>query len=160
MKEYPVSIKKCKYWFHILNYILFDDSLQLNFEFVIKNYDNTKDLAMCYIYETQVYEIRMNHVYPNKIIFLNTLAHEMVHIYQLQNNQSFSHGPSFFSWKRNSPKMGLNWGIAPILEPCRITKRLKSSNISLDLHQHSAILEHVHKQFFTQTEGGGHLDYE
>jgi hypothetical protein len=65
-----------------------------------------------------------------------------------------------FPGKRNSPKMGLNWGIAPILEPCRITKRLKSSNISLDLHQHSAILEHVHKQFFTQTEGGGHLDYE
>jgi len=111
MKPYTVTIRKCKYWFHILNHILFDDQLVLNFEFKIKDYTYSNALAVCYSDTyTRVFDVRMNSEYENKIIFLNSLAHELVHVWQLQNNQSWNHGPSFFQWKKKFSKNGFKLG--------------------------------------------------
>jgi hypothetical protein len=56
--------------------------------------------------------------FPNKRIFIDVLAHEMVHLYQFLHAsppfsyRSVSHGKSFHAWKNTFEKYGLKLRVA------------------------------------------------
>ena len=50
----------------------------------------------------------MNKRYKSKQIFVEVLAHEMVHHYQYIYNEEVGHGSSFLKWRDKFNKKGLN----------------------------------------------------
>ena len=45
--------------------------------------------------------------YRSKKMFVEVLAHEMVHHYQALHNEPVGHGPSFYRWRDKLNKKGL-----------------------------------------------------
>jgi len=43
--------------------------------------------------------IKMNKSFLSRRLFINTLAHEMVHQWEWLNNENMTHGPAFFQWR-------------------------------------------------------------
>lgn len=43
--------------------------------------------------------IKMNKSFLSKRLFINTLAHEMVHQWEWLVNENMTHGPEFFQWR-------------------------------------------------------------
>lgn len=56
--------------------------------------------------------LTMTNWFPSKHIFLNVLAHEMIHVYQHQYEQPSGHGPSFWAWKKPFKRNGLYLSVA------------------------------------------------
>jgi hypothetical protein len=43
--------------------------------------------------------IKINKSFLSKRLFINTMAHEMVHQWEWLNNENMTHGPAFFQWR-------------------------------------------------------------
>jgi len=53
--------------------------------------------------------VRMHIKFPNKLHFVNVLAHEMVHKWQLEiNHDTGWHNKHFFSWRPKFTENGLD----------------------------------------------------
>ena len=48
--------------------------------------------------QTQV-KMKINKSFLSKRLFINTMAHEMVHQWEWLNNENMTHGPQFFLWR-------------------------------------------------------------
>jgi len=48
--------------------------------------------------QTQV-KMKINKSFLSKRLFINTMAHEMVHQWEWLNNENMTHGPEFFQWR-------------------------------------------------------------
>jgi len=44
-------------------------------------------------------KMKINKSFLSKRLFINTMAHEMVHQWEWLNNENMTHGPQFFLWK-------------------------------------------------------------
>lgn len=58
--------------------------------------------------EKQDSELEMNTVYDNEKIFVEILAHELIHHFQHSYNEPLGHGPTFLAWRENFNLKGLN----------------------------------------------------
>lgn len=97
-------------WFHIINRYIFDNQLTPFQNIVIKR--------MCYWWACVLHEDPIKNVtvdlhihmkFPDKMHFINVLAHEMVHKWQLEINLDTGyHNKHFFSWRQKFNENGLN----------------------------------------------------
>ena len=106
---YETTLDDCKEWFDIINNELFEGKLPPVDEIDIRCRRGTHAY---YEYENdpkrkQHTSIKMNKRYKNKRMFVEILAHEMVHHWQYVMGHSDSHGESFDSWKEPLLKRGL-----------------------------------------------------
>ena len=98
-EKYHTKHADCIIWYDTINEEIFDGSL-LNVSIVIRRLRGTWG-------SYQNNTIELTNWFPSKEIFLNVLAHEMIHVYQAQNEQPLGHGPSFWKWKKKFKSNGL-----------------------------------------------------
>lgn len=96
-------------WFNTINSYIFDEQLTPFENIVIKR---THKIWACVMYcdekKTPI-SIRMNMKFPNKMHFVNVLAHEMVHKWQLEiKHDTGCHNKHFFSWRPKFNENGLD----------------------------------------------------
>ena len=100
--RYVVTKIKVAKWFNKLNELLFDNQL--------RDFDGvqvrciTGQVGACVEYETKsgkkTYKLEINPTFRNFKTFASTLAHEMVHLYQMQvKKDTGNHNKMFYSFK-------------------------------------------------------------
>lgn len=101
-KFYPTE-DACHLWFSVINDEIFDNKL------VPVNYSIYSLRGIWGYYENGV--VSLNLWYPSKNVFLNILAHELIHAYQDQHGQPINHGKTFWAWRQRFSKNGLSLAI-------------------------------------------------
>ena len=112
-KKYVTTYKDIKKYFKILNLGIFDNKLNPFNQIEIKElkYQKCIGQVVMYVYKgkgTQLFKLEMNKYYDSKKDFLDTLAHEMIHLYQFtQVNDNGAHNKLFYSFKPKLKYVGL-----------------------------------------------------
>ena len=107
-RKYKTTYKDIKKYFRILNNVIFENKLSPFGQIQIKNLDREKCIGQVITFEwkrkgTRLYKLEMMPKYPDKRDFMDTLVHEMVHLYQMQNlGDTGNHNDVFWSF---SPKV-------------------------------------------------------
>ena len=114
--KYKTTYKDIKKYFKIINKVIFKNLLSPFNEIKIKEIRDPK--AKCYgqviAYEwkrkgTRVYHLEMLPSYRNKKDFVDTLGHEMVHLYQMANKgDTGNHNKLFYSFRPKLNAIGLD----------------------------------------------------
>jgi predicted SprT family Zn-dependent metalloprotease len=52
-------------------------------------------------------KLSMDKIFYNEKVFVEILAHEMIHLFQYQFHEPLGHGPSFWLWRDNFKLKGL-----------------------------------------------------
>jgi hypothetical protein len=93
-------LKDCVKWFNILNREIFNKKLKI-IEFDIRERKNNH--AYYDYEERELYKrdsiFLMNNRYETKKLFVEILAHEMIHHYQYLYEGRVTHGQTFWSWQ-------------------------------------------------------------
>jgi len=114
--EYKTTYKDIKKYFKIINESIFEKKLSPFNRIEIKQIRDKKKYCYGYVevleWErkgTRVYKLQMQPFYRNKKEFVNTLGHEMVHLYQMANlGDSGNHNKLFYSFGPKLKEIGLN----------------------------------------------------
>ena len=110
-KKYTTTYKDIKKYFKYFNKILFKDKLNSFNDIQIKKL--VKASGQCvenisYTKGTSFFVLEMMPKYKNKTEFLNTLSHEMVHLWQQTvMKDTGNHNKLFFSFKLRFKKLNL-----------------------------------------------------
>ena len=95
-------------WFHIINRYVFDTQLTPFENIVIKRMNNW---WACVRHDDEIklpLDLDLHMKFPNKLHFVNVLAHEMVHKWQLEINRDTGwHNKHFYSWRPKFLENGL-----------------------------------------------------
>lgn len=111
--KYKTTYKDIKKFFKMLNVGIFDNKLSPFNDIEIKELKYQKCLGQVVMFEykgkgTKLYKLEMDKVYDSKRDFLDTLAHEMVHLYQFTHcNDTGNHNKLFYSFKPMLKSIGL-----------------------------------------------------
>jgi len=128
IKDFKPTLNQTKYWFRIINKEIFDSKLkrpritvsqkkQVMGQCVAKwdsriigrkgEWDQKK---IPYHNPTINYLIEMHHRFDTWRDYIETLAHEMIHLYQMTviKDPTANHNDSFYQWKNRFKKFGLN----------------------------------------------------
>jgi len=113
--DYTTTYKDIKKYFKMINEAVFDNKLSPFNEIIIKQIRDKK--KYCYglveILEwkrkgTRVYRLQMQPQYKSKKDFVDTLGHEMVHLYQMANlGDTGNHNKLFYSFGPKLDEIGL-----------------------------------------------------
>jgi len=116
--EYITTYKDIKKYFKIINEAVFYNKLSPFNDVVIKQIRDNRPGKYCYglveILEwkrkgTRVYRLQMQPKYQSKKSFVDTLGHEMVHLYQMANlGDTGNHNRVFYSFGPKLKEIGLN----------------------------------------------------
>jgi hypothetical protein len=107
-EKYSTTYKDIKKFFKILNEGLFNNKLSPFNDIEIKELKYQKCMGQVIQFDskrkgTRIHKLEMDTKYDTKKDFLDTLAHEMVHLYQFtQLNDNGAHNKLFYSF---SPKL-------------------------------------------------------
>lgn len=111
--EYEATEENCRFWFNLLNEELFDGVLPpvpFGFKWLRKRwayyeYDDDPEKAIF-----QLEKIVMHRKYPTKRMFVEVLAHEMVHHWQYKTlgGKKVDHEEEFVEWCIRAKTIGLN----------------------------------------------------
>ena len=117
-KKYKTTYKDIKHYFDIINKSVFDNVLSPFNDILIKKIYRDKSKKYCYgqvvVWEwkrkgTRVFHLEMLPEYRNKKDFVDTLGHEMVHLYQMANvGDSGNHNILFYSFRPKLNAIGLD----------------------------------------------------
>ena len=117
-KKYRTTYKDIKHYFNLINKCVFKDKLSPFNEILIKKIYKDKSKKFCYgqviAWEwkrkgTRQYWLEMLPEYHNKKDFVDTLGHEMVHLYQMANvGDSGNHNKLFYSFRLKLNAIGLD----------------------------------------------------
>ena len=117
-KRYKTTYKDIKKYFTIINKSVFNDLLSPFNEILIKKIYKDKTKKYCYgqviAWEwkrkgTKQYWLEMLPEYRDKRDFVETLGHEMVHLYQMANiGDTGNHNKVFYSFRPKLNKIGLD----------------------------------------------------
>lgn len=103
---YETTMEDCERWFKILNREIFDNELEPLDAIEIGRRKGS--YAIYEYFEDETYcRILMKDRYRSKKMFVEVLAHEMVHHYQALNDEPVGHGPTFHRWRKKLNKKGL-----------------------------------------------------
>lgn len=116
--KYRTTYKDIDKYFKMINTAVFKEKLSPFNQILIKRINkDSKDGRYCYgqvmIFEwkrkgTRVYRLEMQPTYKTKRDFVDTLGHEMVHLYQMANlGDTGNHNKLFYSYKPKLNKIGL-----------------------------------------------------
>ena len=113
-KKYVTNYKDIKRFFTYFNKILFKDKLNNFNDIKIKKMNNCSGQCVeniSYYKGTSFFVLELKPKYKNKIDFLNTLSHEMLHLWQQTiKHDSGRHNKLFFSFKNKFKKLNLTLG--------------------------------------------------
>ena len=115
-RKYKTTYKDIKKFFTLINRVVFNDILAPFNEIKIKKIYDTKKkcFGQVVVYEwkrkgTQVFQLEMIPYYRNKKEFVDTLGHEMVHLYQMANlGDTGNHNNKFYSFRPKLNAVGLD----------------------------------------------------
>jgi len=111
-KKYVTTYKEIKKYFKIFNKSLFKEKLNTFNDVKIKRIIQGSGQCVEYLsYRkgTSFFVLEMMPKYKNKLEFLNTLAHEMVHLWQQTvMKDTGNHNQLFFSFKSKFKKLNLH----------------------------------------------------
>ena len=116
--KYKTTYKDINKFFKMINSVVFDNKLSPFNEILIKRINRDRDnKRYCYgqvhILEnirkgTRIYRLEMQPEYATKRDFVDTLGHEMVHLYQMANlGDTGNHNKLFYSYKPKLNEIGL-----------------------------------------------------
>ena len=112
-RKYISTYKDIKTYFKLFNSALFNSKLSPFGQVEIKDLKRQKCIGQVVVLEwkragTRLYKLEMLPSYPNKKDFLDTLVHEMVHLYQMQNlGDTGNHNDIFWSFEPKVNYIGL-----------------------------------------------------
>lgn len=97
--NFSVTPSLVKYWWHVLNYAVFDGILVFPKQVVCRNFHNGY-LGYCEPIGTKM-DIRLGirRQQCDKETFLVVLVHEMVHQYEWAVHKKMTHGKTFYAWQ-------------------------------------------------------------
>jgi len=125
IKKFTPTIEQCQSWFRILNRGMFGRNLIApefrvrrmiyDWGLCVADWDNRKCRAGRFNqrlipYHVPIkYKIELHDKYPTWKDFIETLAHEMVHLYQMQvwKDPYSNHNSNFYSWRNYFKLHGL-----------------------------------------------------
>src|SRR5210317_815474 len=112
------TYKDIKHYFDMINKSVFDNVLSPFNDIIIKKIYRDKSKKYCYgqvvVWEwkrkgTRVFHLEMLPEYRNKKDFVDTLGHEMVHLYQMANiGDTGNHNKLFYSFRPKLNAIGLD----------------------------------------------------
>lgn len=110
--KYKTTYKDIKKYFNYLNEGIFSNKLIRFNDVEIKSLKREKCIGQVVCEEddkkgTATYKLEMDLFYDNKKDFLDTLAHEMVHLYQFMIKDNGNHNKLFYSYKSKLDYLGL-----------------------------------------------------
>jgi hypothetical protein len=111
--KYKTTYKDIKKFFKMLNLGIFDNKLTPFNDIEIKELKYQKCMGQVVMFEykgkgTKLFKLEMDKYYDSKRDFLDTLAHEMVHLYQFTHvNDSGNHNKLFYSFRPKLKYVGL-----------------------------------------------------
>ena len=112
-RKYRTTYKDIKNYFKEFNNAIFDGKLSPFGKVKIKDLTREKCVGQVVTFEwkragTRLYQLEMLPAYPEKRDFLDTLVHEMVHLYQMQNlGDTGNHNDVFWSFRPKVNYIGL-----------------------------------------------------
>ena len=117
-RKYKTTYKDVKKYFKVLNKALFKNILQPFNDIQIKKIYKDESKKFCYgqvttwMWErkgTQQFWLEMLPTYRNKKEFVETLAHEMIHLWQMNiKGDTGNHNKIFYSFRPKLNKLGLD----------------------------------------------------
>lgn len=117
-RKYKTTYKDIKKYFNVINKALFKNLLQPFNDIQIKKIYKDETKKFCYgqvttwVWErkgTQQFWLEMLPTYRNKKEFVETLAHEMIHLYQMNiKGDTGNHNKLFYSFRPKLNKLGLD----------------------------------------------------
>ena len=117
VKHFTPTVEQCQSWFRILNRGMFGSNLTqptlivrrmiYDWGLCVADWDNRKcrkgtfDQRVIPYHVPINYRIELHNKFPRWKDFIETLAHEMVHLYQMQvwKDPYSNHNANFYSWK-------------------------------------------------------------
>ena len=116
--KYRTTYKDIKHYFKMINKVVFKNQLSPFNEILIKKIYKDKSKKFCYGQVTAwtwkrkgtvQYWLEMLPTYRDKREFVDTLGHEMVHLYQMANlGDTGNHNKVFYSFRPKLNKIGLD----------------------------------------------------
>tara|TARA_B100001093_G_C26842521_1_gene1021233 strand:- start:2241 stop:2681 length:441 start_codon:yes stop_codon:yes gene_type:complete len=112
-RKYATTYKDIKKYFREFNRVVFKNKLSAFGDVLIKDLTREKCMGQVVTMEwkrkgTRFYKLEMESWYKDKRDFLDTLIHEMVHLYQMQNlGDTGAHNGLFWSFEPKVQKIGL-----------------------------------------------------
>ena len=117
-RKYKTTYKDVKKYFNVLNKALFKNILQPFNDIQIKKIYKDESKKFCYgqvttwVWErkgTQQFWLEMLPTYRNKKEFVETLAHEMIHLWQMNiKGDTGNHNKLFYSFRPKLNRLGLD----------------------------------------------------
>jgi hypothetical protein len=117
-RKYKTTYKDIKKYFNVINKALFKNVLQPFNDIQIKKIYKDESKKFCYgqvttwVWErkgTQQFWLEMLPTYRNKKEFVETLAHEMIHLWQMNiKGDTGNHNKLFYSFRPKLNKLGLD----------------------------------------------------
>ena len=125
VKHFTPTVEQCQSWFRILNRGMFGSNLTqptlvvrrmiYDWGLCIADWDNRKcrkgtfNQRIIPYHVPIAYRIELHNRYPTWKDFIETLAHEMVHLYQMQvwKDPYSNHNANFYSWRNKFKQHGL-----------------------------------------------------
>ncbi len=117
-RKYKTTYKDIKKYFNVINKALFKNVLQPFNDIQIKKIYKDETKKFCYgqvttwVWErkgTQQFWLEMLPTYRNKKEFVETLAHEMIHLWQMNiKGDTGNHNKLFYSFRPKLNKLGLD----------------------------------------------------
>lgn len=112
-RQYRTTFKDIKKYFKLINEAVFYGKLSPFNDIIIKRYIK-KCIAQVVINEqerkgTKQFVLEMLPKYQDKKYFVDTLGHEMIHLYQMQNaGDTGNHNALFYSFQPKLKQIGLD----------------------------------------------------
>jgi len=112
-RKYKTTYKDIKNYFKLINDSMFYGQLSPFNDINIRNLIRQKCYGQVWIKDnkkkgTRWYLLEMSDYYKNKEEFLNTLGHEMIHLWQMQNcGDTGNHNALFYYHKNQLKQIGL-----------------------------------------------------
>lgn len=112
-RKYKTTYKDIKTYFKLFNSTIFNNKLSPFGQVEIRDLKRENCVGQVVVLEwkragTRLYKLEMMKSYPDKKDFLDTLVHEMVHLYQMQNlGDTGNHNELFYSFEPKVNYIGL-----------------------------------------------------
>ena len=114
VRKYKTTYKDIKKYFRLINDNVFRGKLSPFNDINIMYMNRKKYVAQVLILQwkrkgTNQFNLEMNNTYKNKKEFVDTLGHEMIHLYQMANlGDTGNHNDTFYSFRPKLNAIGLD----------------------------------------------------
>lgn len=109
--KWEPTIEQIVFWYKNINSLIFKDELPELNSIIIKHSNKHWGQAYCHNNNDdtlKIVQIHFTKEFKSFKHFLNTLSHEMVHIWEWITFQRMTHGKNFFLWEEKFKRIGID----------------------------------------------------